>query len=56
MFAEIIDSYFKKAQEKQQAEGYIKLERGFGHDSAPWYRRLVPLSLPLGWCYALPRM
>ena len=29
MLGEIVDSSFKKAQELQQQEGYIKLERGF---------------------------
>ena len=29
MLGEIVDSCFKRAQELQQREGYIKLERGF---------------------------
>ena len=26
------------------------------HHPSPWYRRAFPLSLPVGWCYALPCM
>ena len=52
MLAEIIDSCFKKAQEKQQAEGYIKLERGFATIPLPGID--VPFHSRYLWAGVMP--
>ena len=52
MLAEIIDSCFKKAQEKQQAEGYIKLERGFATIPLPGID--VPFRSRYLWAGVMP--
>ena len=52
MLGEIVDSSFKKAQELQQQEGYIKLERGFATIPLPGID--VPFHSRYLWAGVLP--
>lgn len=45
LLGQVIDESYRAACQKEQAEGYIKLERGCDYSSS-WYRRFLPLSLP----------
>lgn len=52
MLGEIVDSCFKRAQDLQQSEGYIKLERGFATIPLPGID--VPFHSRYLWAGVLP--
>ena len=52
MLGEIVDSCFKRAQELQRTEGYIKLERGFATIPLPGID--VPFHSRYLWAGVLP--
>lgn len=52
MLGEIIDNCFQKAQEIQQSEGYIKLERGFATIPLPGID--VPFHSRYLWAGVMP--
>lgn len=52
MLGEIIDSCFKRAQEQQKTEGYIKLERGFATIPLPGID--VPFHSRYLWAGVMP--